>query len=149
MSHAASDTDCEQEFINQSLARISTHAGVYGLLVVHPAQGRVLHKAGFNNSTEECDRWAHSVLSFLAVAASTVRTLDHTDDLTFLRMQWRRKHIIVCPDPHRDYTIIVVQDAVHQAAPEPADMLALDARLEALDNTATMMGGGTTMRPEQ
>ena len=112
------DAECEQKFVDKALKRIGTHAGVYGLLVVSPSHGRILHKSGFEDNKEITERWADSLLSFVSVAASTVRTLDHTDDITFLRMQWREKHIIVCPDPNREYTVIVVQNQVHQVAPE-------------------------------
>lgn len=120
--------ETEHEFINKALGRIGTHAGVFGMLVVHPATGRILHKTGFNNSTELCEKWNDSIMSFVDVAASTVRTLDHTDDITFLRMQWRQKHIIVCPDPHREYIILVVQDQMSVSPPEGAGHLVVDEK---------------------
>lgn len=146
----ATDAECEQQFVDKALKRISNHAGVYGLLVVSPNHGRILHKSGFENSTEICEKWADSLLSFLSVAASTVRTLDHTDDISFLRMQWRSKHIIVCPDPNREYTVIVVQEQVHQAAPEPAENNQNTTHMSAVDQVLSNTAGdlGATAVPQ-
>jgi hypothetical protein len=111
-----SDAECEQEFISKALSRIAGHTGVFGLLVVHPSSGRVLHQAGFGDDAAVAKKWKEEMLSFVAVAASTVRTLDHSDDLTFLRMQWMRRHVVVCPDPNREYTIVCVQNLDPAAA---------------------------------
>ena len=118
----ASDAESEQRFVDKALKRIAGHPGIYGLLVVNPHNGRILHKSGFENSSEITEKWADSLLSFLSVAASTIRTLDHTDDITFLRMQWRERHIIVCPDTNREYTIIVVQEQAHQLPPDAVEV---------------------------
>ena len=100
----------EQAAIEAALARIGGHQGVYGLVVVQPSSGEILRMSGFDNDKRLAARWAEKLLSLAHVTASTVRTIDHEDDLAFLRMQWRLRHIIVCPDPDRAYTIIVVQD---------------------------------------
>lgn len=120
VDHAHVFGETEHEFINKAIGRIGTHAGVFGMLIVHPGTGRILHRSGFNNNAELCDKWNDNIMSFVDVAASTVRTLDHSDDITFLRMQWRQKHIIVCPDPNREYVILVVQDEVHVQPPSNA-----------------------------
>ncbi len=133
----ASDSESEQRFVDKALKRIAGHPGVYGLLVVNPHSGRILHKSGFENSSEICERWADSLLSFLSVAASTVRTLDHTDDITFLRMQWREKHITICPDPNREYTVVVVQEQVHQLPPD-----AVEAATSLSSPLSVTVGGG-------
>jgi hypothetical protein len=100
----------EQAAIEASLARIGAHKGVYGMLVAHPTTGEIYRTAGFENDKRIAKKWCEKLLSLAGVAASTVRTIDYEDDLAFLRMQWRQRHIIVCPDPDHAYTIIVVQD---------------------------------------
>lgn len=41
-------------------------------------------------------------------AKSTIRTLDPTNDMTFLRIRSKKHEIMVAPD--KDYTLIVIQN---------------------------------------
>ncbi len=44
----------------------------------------------------------------IMTAASVVRTLDDTDELSFLRIRSKKHEIMVAPD--KEYLLIVIQD---------------------------------------
>ena len=102
--------ELEQQIIKDTLARIASHRGVVGYLILNPRDGSVMESSGFNNDKNLAELYAEKLQAFLSVTQSVVRTLDHDDDLAFLRLRWGRREIIIAPDVHRDYVVIVVHD---------------------------------------
>lgn len=102
--------------IQDTLDRIARHNGVYGYLILHPKDGHILQSSGFEDNKKIAENYAEKLVAFLSVTQSTVRTISHSDDLTFLRMRWRLREIIIAPDLNREYVLIVVHDqAAHVA----------------------------------
>lgn len=57
---------------------------------------------------EKGSQQAALVSQLASKARSVVRTLDPTDDLTFLRVRSKKEEIMIAPD--KDYLLIVIQD---------------------------------------
>jgi hypothetical protein len=109
-----SSPQAQQTVISDTLARVAALKGVVGYMVVHPKDGSVLQHAGFDGNKRMMLSYAEKLHAFISVTQSMVRLLDHNDDLTFLRMRWRQREIILAPDLNREYLLIVVHD--HQGA---------------------------------
>jgi dynein light chain roadblock-type len=93
--------------IDDLVKSITTHAGVKGYIIVNHEGIPVRH------SFEEADRpltiqYAALMQQLAAMAKSAVKTLDASNDLTFLRLRSHKHEILVAPD--RDYLLIVVQE---------------------------------------
>lgn len=56
----------------------------------------------------ETQQYATLLAQLTAKSRSTVRDLDPSDDLTFLRIRTRKHEIMIAPD--KDYTMIVLQN---------------------------------------
>jgi hypothetical protein len=107
----ATDTAAQQQVAQDTLARIGAHKGVLGYLVLHPKSGHLLHAHGFSDDKALIESYRDKLHSFMMASHSVVRSLDHDDALTFLRMRWRQREIIMAPDhAHHDYVLIVVHD---------------------------------------
>ena len=125
MSSAAKrELATHQAVIKASLSRISAHKGVVGYMVLSPKDGHILESVGFNNNKEFVSLYAEKLHAFVSLTQSTVRSLDHTDELTFLRMRWRQREIIIAPDLNKEYCLIVIQD---QAPEDGKDEAAAEA----------------------
>mmetsp|Transcript_2257 Transcript_2257/g.6715 ORF Transcript_2257/g.6715 Transcript_2257/m.6715 type:complete len:98 (-) Transcript_2257:41-334(-) len=89
--------------VEETLKRIQSHKGVKGVIITS-AEGVPIRS---NLDDEETNTHA-ALLSQLAMkAASVVRCLDETDDLTFFRIRTKKHEIMIAPDP--EYLLIVVQ----------------------------------------
>lgn len=110
MSAKRQEAIAQQQVIKATLARIASHKGVLGYVVVHPKDGRMLDFAGFGGSADQAAKFADHLHQYTSVVQSTVRLLDFDDDLTFLRMRWRNREIIAAPDLNKEYVLFVVQD---------------------------------------
>ena len=60
-------------------------------------------------SPEETTNYAAHISQLASKARGVVRTLDPTNDLTFLRVRSKKHEIMVSPD--KDYNLIVIQNA--------------------------------------
>ncbi|KAG8341087.1 Roadblock LC7 domain [Trypanosoma vivax] len=96
--------------VEEILLRIASHEGVVGYLVLNPSDGRILKHSGFASEEQKIRRYASKIIGFTALAASTIRTIDWKDDLTFLRLSLQKKDILVAPDINKQYVLIVVQE---------------------------------------
>ena len=61
-----------------------------------------------NLSKEDTETHSALISQLAAKATSVVRTLDPTNDLTFLRMRSKKHEIMVAPD--KDFLLIVIQN---------------------------------------
>lgn len=97
--------------VEETLSRIASHKGVVGYFVIHPVSGKILKYEGFGDDAKSARRHADTLKGFIEVAASTIRTLDWRDTMTFLRMSCGDLDIMVAPDAEKHYTLVVVQHA--------------------------------------
>jgi dynein light chain roadblock-type len=115
MSTSDQSKAAQQKVVTDTLARIGSHKGVVGFLVLQPKSGHLLHATGFGDDKNVIEAHREKLHAFLHASHSVVRSLDHNDSLTFLRMRWRQREIIMAPDyQNGEYVLIVVHD--HKAA---------------------------------
>lgn len=108
---AQQERETQLQVVRQTLLRIAGHKGVVGYMVLNPRDGAVMECVGFNNDRKLTELYADKLFGLIHLTQSTVRTLDNTDDLTFLRMRWRLREILIAPDlTNREYVLVVVQD---------------------------------------
>lgn len=122
------ERETQRQVVRSTLLRIGGHKGVVGYMILNPKDGSVMECVGFGNDKALTEKYADILLGFVQLTVSTVRTLDRDDDLTFLRMRWRLREILIAPDLNSDYTLVVVQD---QALPE-------EEKLEKTDTTVNL-----------
>lgn len=125
---AAGDPQVVLQVIQDTLQRIGSHKGVLGYFVLNPKDNTIMQSAGFGNNEPLKLKYAKKLSDFIQLTQSMVRSLDHDDDLTFLRMRWRQREIIMAPDyANREYLLVVVHDQVPNAPadePSPASPVA-------------------------
>lgn len=135
-----------QKVVRETLARIAKHEGVLGYAVVNPRDGRIFEFAGFQNNKVMAEDFVDTLMSFLSVTQSMVRIIDRDDELTFLRMRWRHREIIIAPD--KEYALIVVQDKVDDGSKDPGRVLsnlaATAAALKDVDSHAATATAAAT-----
>ncbi|ORC84457.1 dynein light chain 2B, cytoplasmic [Trypanosoma theileri] len=113
MSLSASTTQDREErakSVEKILLRIASHEGVIGYIVLNPADGRVLKYSGFDSDDRKVQKYASKINGFTSLVASTIRTIDWKDNLTFLRLSVGLKDILIAPDVNEQYTLVVVQE---------------------------------------
>ncbi|KPI84334.1 putative dynein-associated protein [Leptomonas seymouri] len=108
-STATTERDAHLQNVEDTLNRIAHHRGVVGYFVIDPQKGKLLNFAGFNGNTREVHRYVDKLRGFIDLAASTVRTIDWRDEMTFLRISCGAVDILVAPDKNKEYTMVVVQ----------------------------------------
>lgn len=109
------ERETQLQVVRQTLLRIAGHKGVVGYMVLSPKDGSIMECVGFNNDRKLTEQYADKLFGLVALTQSTVRTLDHDDDLTFLRMRWRLREILISPDLSKEYVLVVVQDQTVEA----------------------------------
>ncbi|XP_013775992.1 dynein light chain roadblock-type 2-like [Limulus polyphemus] len=90
--------------VEETLKRIQTHKGVIGIIIVN-SEGIPI-KTTLDNSTTV--QYAGLITQLADKARSTVRDIDPTNDLTFLRIRSKKHEIMVAPD--KEYLLIVIQN---------------------------------------
>lgn len=90
--------------VEETLKRIQSHKGVEGVVIVN-ASGIPIRSTLDGAETQ---RLASLLAQLTAKTRGTVRDIDPSDDLTFLRVRTRKHEIMVAPD--KDYTLIVLQN---------------------------------------
>jgi len=90
--------------VEETIKRISSHKGVIGLIVVN--QEGIPIRTTLDNSTTL--QYAGLIHQLTAKARSTVRDIDPTNDLTFLRIRSKKHEIMVTPE--KEYMLIVIQN---------------------------------------
>lgn len=104
------ERETQVQVVRQTLLRIAGHKGVVGYMVLNPKDGSIVECVGFNNDRKLTEAYADKLFGFVHLAQSTVRTLSNEDDLTFLRMRWRLREILIAPDLNKEFMLVVVQD---------------------------------------
>ena len=90
--------------IEETLKRIQSHRGVKGIMIINN-DGIPIRS---NLSQELADNYAALISQLSSKASSVVRTIDSTDELTFLRIRSKQHEIMVAPD--KEYSLIVIQN---------------------------------------
>ncbi|KAG8200471.1 hypothetical protein JTE90_000551 [Oedothorax gibbosus] len=90
--------------IDETFKRIQSHKGVMGIIVLN-TDGIPIKTTMDNNSTIE---YAGLITHLLDKARQTVKELDNTNELTFLRVRSKKNEILIAPD--KEYMMIVVQN---------------------------------------
>eukprot|EP01083_Nonionella_stella_P078818 215921_1 len=90
--------------VEETLARIRSHKGVEGVLIM-TKEGAIVH----TSLTEEQSK-AHAALvsQLTSKALILVESLDPDDELSFLRIRSQKKEIMVAPD--KDFLMLVIQN---------------------------------------
>ncbi|KAK7114106.1 dynein light chain roadblock-type 2-like [Littorina saxatilis] len=91
--------------VEEVLKRIQGHKGVIGTIVIN--QDGIPIRTTLDNSTTV--QYAGLLCSLTQKARSTVRDLDPSNDLTFLRIR-SKKNEIMCA-PCSEYLLVVIQAA--------------------------------------
>ena len=84
--------------------RIKTHKGVKGIIISNYAG--ITIKSSMTQ--QETHRYSSLISMLTTTARSTVKELDSTNDLVFLRIRSRKYEIMVAPD--QEYILIVIQN---------------------------------------
>eukprot|EP01029_Cantina_marsupialis_P030111 TRINITY_DN7983_c0_g1_i1.p1 TRINITY_DN7983_c0_g1~~TRINITY_DN7983_c0_g1_i1.p1 ORF type:complete len:101 (-),score=18.28 TRINITY_DN7983_c0_g1_i1:340-642(-) len=90
--------------VEETLKRISSHRGVEGIVIIN-SEGVPIKST---LSEELTTQYAGLISQLSLKARSCIRTLDPTNDLTFLRMRSKKHEIMVAPD--KDFILIVIQN---------------------------------------
>eukprot|EP00566_Odontella_aurita_P026006 CAMPEP_0113525268 /NCGR_PEP_ID=MMETSP0015_2-20120614/62_1 /TAXON_ID=2838 /ORGANISM="Odontella" /LENGTH=114 /DNA_ID=CAMNT_0000423405 /DNA_START=18 /DNA_END=362 /DNA_ORIENTATION=+ /assembly_acc=CAM_ASM_000160 len=90
--------------VEETLARIRSHRGVEGVLIMNKDGATV------QSTLSEEQTTVHAALlsQLTAKAASLVETIDEGDELTFLRIRSKNREIMVSPD--KEFLLVVIQD---------------------------------------
>uniref|UniRef100_A0A7S3V519 Dynein light chain roadblock n=1 Tax=Chaetoceros debilis TaxID=122233 RepID=A0A7S3V519_9STRA len=90
--------------VEETLARIRSHKGVEGVLIL-TKEGAIVH-----TSLTEKQSKAHAALvsQLTSKASILVESLDPDDELSFLRIRSQKKEIMVAPD--KDFLMLVIQN---------------------------------------
>ncbi|KAH7815593.1 dynein light chain, roadblock-type [Monocercomonoides exilis] len=90
--------------VEDTIKRICNHKGVTGCMVFNN-QGIIIRTSLEQRLTIH---YAALVTQLVHNAKSTVKKLDETDDLTFIRLRTGKNEILIAPD--RDYILVVIQN---------------------------------------
>ncbi|CAI8016203.1 Dynein light chain roadblock-type 2 [Geodia barretti] len=90
--------------VEESLKRIQSHPGVVGVVIVN--QDGIPIRTTMDNATTV--QYAGLLHSLAAKTKTTVRDLDPSNELMFLRIRTNKHEIMVAPD--KEYLLIVIQD---------------------------------------
>eukprot|EP01017_Pseudomicrothorax_dubius_P045333 TRINITY_DN7826_c0_g1_i10.p2 TRINITY_DN7826_c0_g1~~TRINITY_DN7826_c0_g1_i10.p2 ORF type:complete len:108 (-),score=36.47 TRINITY_DN7826_c0_g1_i10:162-485(-) len=92
--------------VEETINRIKLHKSVQGIVIVNNS-GEIIKSSYPPEKKEEEIAITSAIPQLAAKARSTVRDLDPTNDLTFLRIRSKNNEILVAPD--KDFMLIVVQ----------------------------------------
>ncbi len=90
--------------VEETLKRIQSHKGVQGVIIMN-AEGVAIKST---LSAEETENYTSTVSQLALKASSLVRTLDDSDELTFLRIRSKKQEIMIAPD--KEYCLVVIQN---------------------------------------
>ncbi|XP_048776171.1 dynein light chain roadblock-type 2 isoform X1 [Ostrea edulis] len=90
--------------VEETFKRIQSHKGVIGVIVVN-SEGIPIRSTLDNSTTVQ---YAGLISQLAAKARSTVRDIDPSNDLTFLRIRSKKHEIMVAPE--NEYLLIVIQN---------------------------------------
>nr|XP_042895682.1 dynein light chain roadblock-type 2 isoform X2 [Parasteatoda tepidariorum] len=90
--------------IDETFKRIQSHKGVVGIIVLN-MDGIPIKSSMDSNTTIE---YAGLITHLLDKARQTVKELDNTNELTFLRIRTKKNELLIAPD--KEYMMIVIQN---------------------------------------
>ena len=90
--------------IEETIKRIQSHKGVKGVLIMN-SEGMPIRS---NLSTEDTEVYAALISQLSIKSSSIIRTLDDSDELSFLRIRSKKHEIMIAPD--KDYILVVIQN---------------------------------------
>ncbi len=90
--------------VEETLKRIQSHKGVQGVIIMN-AEGVAIKST---LSPEETENYTSTVSQLALKGSSLVRTLDDSDELTFLRIRSKKQEIMIAPD--KEYCLVVIQN---------------------------------------
>ncbi|KAF8783110.1 Dynein light chain roadblock-type 2 like protein [Argiope bruennichi] len=117
--------------IDETFKRIQSHKGVMGIIVLN-TDGIPIKSTMDNNSTIE---YAGLITHLLDKARQTVKELDNTNELTFLRVRSKKNEILIAPD--KEYMMIVVQNPNESSVDRDNDVkkdTAVNSKDDIIDN---------------
>lgn len=101
---ASSTTNVNVSEVEETLARIKSHKGVEGVVIM-TKEGAIIQ----SSLSEEDSKEHAALLSSLTEKASIlVDTLDPDDELNFLRVRSKKKEIMIAPEG--SYVLVVIQN---------------------------------------
>lgn len=90
--------------VDETLKRIQSHKGVLGIIILN-VDG-VPIKSTMDNATTV--QYAGLITQLADKARRTIKDIDSTNDLTFLRVRSKKHEIMIAPD--KEYLLIVIQN---------------------------------------
>lgn len=95
--------------VKDVLKRIENHPNVVGVIIVD-RDGQAIHST---LDAIETTYYIKECSSLTAIARSTIREMDPTDDLQFFRIRTKKFEIMLAPE--REYLLIVLQNTTKTA----------------------------------
>mmetsp|Transcript_106981 Transcript_106981/g.149115 ORF Transcript_106981/g.149115 Transcript_106981/m.149115 type:complete len:97 (+) Transcript_106981:59-349(+) len=90
--------------VEETLKRIQSHKGVLGVVIFD--KNGISIKSTLDQATTV--QYCTHLSNLAAQARSSVRDIDPTNDLTFLRIRSKKHEILVAP--HAEYLLCVIQN---------------------------------------
>lgn len=90
--------------VKDVLKRIEDHENVVGVIIVDK-DGQAIHST---LDAIETSYYIQHCSTLIAIARSTIRETDPTDDIQFFRIRTKKFEIMLAPE--RDYLLIVLQN---------------------------------------
>ncbi|XP_043910635.1 dynein light chain roadblock-type 1-like [Protopterus annectens] len=90
--------------VEETLKRIQGQKGVQGIIIAN-TEGIPIKSTVDNSTTVQ---YAGLIHQLIMKARNTVRDIDPTNDLTFLRIRSKKNEIMVAPD--KEYFLIVIHN---------------------------------------
>ncbi|CAA90946.1 hypothetical protein GCK72_005665 [Caenorhabditis remanei] len=88
----------------ETIRRLQSEKGVVGIIVVDSA-GRVIHSTIDSDATQSHTAFLQQLCE---KTKTSIRELDSSNDLTFLRLRTKKNEIMIAPD--KDHVIMVIKD---------------------------------------
>ncbi|EFO86275.1 CRE-DYRB-1 protein [Caenorhabditis remanei] len=88
----------------ETIRRLQSEKGVVGIIVVDSA-GRVIHSTIDSDATQSHTAFLQQLCE---KTKASIRELDSSNDLTFLRLRTKKNEIMIAPD--KDHVIMVIKD---------------------------------------
>ncbi|CAI4224170.1 unnamed protein product [Auanema sp. JU1783] len=89
--------------VDETIKRISSQKGVVGVIVMDSV-GRAIRSTMDDETTSQ---YSTLLYQLCEKSRSTVKELDGSNDLTFLRLRTKKHEIMIAPD--KEYLLAVVQ----------------------------------------
>ena len=92
--------------VEETLNRLKTHKNVQGIVIVN-SEGALIRTTYLNEKKDEGEKIAKLIPALATKAKTTIRDIDPSNELTFMRLKTKGSEIMVAPD--KEFMLIVVQ----------------------------------------